>query len=176
MWLTKNEKKVLKLLVDNAKLSDTSIAHELNISSQAIGKIRKKLEEEVIKKYTVELDLKKLDLNLFVLGRCSIREGEDIKLEEVEKRLKEVAHNVGIFKLFKGEHEYLFLSLYEDLDDLRKFIENEHKTQKVAKCIRIEEIFEVPVGNMLKCSFEEIFTEAIDKLGTKNNKIDLDNQ
>ncbi len=31
MWLTKNEKKVLKLLIDNAKLSDTSIANKLNI-------------------------------------------------------------------------------------------------------------------------------------------------
>jgi len=67
MWLTKNEKKVLILLIDNAKLSDTSIANQLNISSQAIGKIRRKLEEEIIEKYTIELNLKKLGLNLGVI-------------------------------------------------------------------------------------------------------------
>ena len=40
MWLTKHEKEVLKLLLEDGKLSDTSIAERLNISTQAIGRIR----------------------------------------------------------------------------------------------------------------------------------------
>jgi len=169
MWLTKNEKKVLKLLVDNAKLSDTSIAHKLNISSQAIGKIRRKLEENVIKKYTLELDLEKLNLNLFIIGKVSVHDGEDIKIEEAEKRLKEVAHNIGIFKLFSGEHGYIFISLYNDLKDLKNFIEDEHKTQKVAPFIKIDEMYGVPIGNVLKHSCGDVLNYAIDKLGTKHN-------
>jgi len=46
MWLTKNEKEVLKLLLSNGKLSDTSIAEKLDISTQATGRIRKRLEEK----------------------------------------------------------------------------------------------------------------------------------
>jgi len=64
MWLTKNEKKVLKLLLDNAKLSDTYIAKKLNISSQAIGRIRKKLEEEIINGYILDLDYSKININM----------------------------------------------------------------------------------------------------------------
>lgn len=171
MWLTKNEKKVLKLLVDNAKLSDTSIANKLNITSQAIGRIRKKLEEEIIKKYTLELDLKKLELNLFIIGRISILNNENISIENIEKRLKEIPHNIGIFKLFRGTHDYLFISLYKDLDDLKNFIDNEQKTQKAAPFIKIDELHEIPIRNALKYSCNSIFNEAIDKLGTKKDNL-----
>ena len=174
MWLTKNEKKVLKLLVDNAKLSDTSIANQLNISSQAVGKIRKKLEEEIIEKYTVKLDLKKLGLNLFIMGRASVKIEEDISIEEIEERLQNVENNTSIFKLIKGTNEYLFASLYKDIDDLQKFIENEHKTQKVAPNIKIEEMQEIPLSNVLKtCSFEGIYKKAIDELGVKHENINF---
>ena len=171
MWLTKNEKKVLKLLVDNAKLSDTSIAHKLNISSQAIGKIRKKLEEEIIKKYTVELDLEKLGLNLFIIGKASITNEGNGEVEKVEQRLKAVPQNIGIFKLFRGNHEYIFISLYRDLNDLKDFLDNEHKTQKIAQFIKIDEIHEIPVKNTLKHSCTGVLNDAIDKLGTKKNKL-----
>ncbi len=172
MWLTKNEKKVLKLLVDNAKLSDTSIANQLNISSQAIGKIRRKLEENVIKKYTVELDLEKLNLNLFLVGKASIISSEDISIEDVEKRLIEISHNLCIFKLFTGtRNEYIFVSLYKDLNNLKDFMDNECKTQKVAPTIKINEMYEIPIRNVLKsCSYQDIFKESIDDLGTKLTK------
>jgi DNA-binding Lrp family transcriptional regulator len=58
MKLTKNEKTVLKLLLDNAKISDSAIAAKLKISSQAVGKIRRKLEKTVIDSYTVNLNYK----------------------------------------------------------------------------------------------------------------------
>jgi len=170
MWLTKNEKKVLKLLVDNAKLSDTSIAHKLNISSQAIGKIRRKLEEEIIKKYTLELDLEKLGLNLFIIGEASIQDCEDIKIEDVEKRLKETPQNIGIFKLFRGGHNYIFISLYKDLNDLKDFLDNEYKTQKIAPFIKINEMDKIPVSNVLKHSCSSVYQEYIDRLGIKKDK------
>ncbi len=66
MWLTKNEKSVLKLLIDNSKLTDTAIAQELNISSQAVGRIRKELEDELIKDYTIELDAKKIGIEILL--------------------------------------------------------------------------------------------------------------
>ena len=87
MWLTKNQKKVLKLLLDNAKLSDTSIANELNISSQAIGRIRKRLEEEMINGYTLELDLNKLEVKNYMT--CEIKLTEEGK-ELGEKKVNEI--------------------------------------------------------------------------------------
>lgn len=44
MNLTRNERNVLKYVVENAKTTDSEIAEKLHITLQAIGRIRKKLE------------------------------------------------------------------------------------------------------------------------------------
>ena len=64
--------------------------------------------------------------------------------------------------------------MYKDINDLQKFIENEHKTQKVAPNIKIEEMQEIPLSNVLKTySFEGIYKKAIDDLGVKQEKFDF---
>ena len=173
MWLTKNEKKVLKLLVDDARLSDTFIANELNITSQAIGRIRRKLEEEIIKKYTLELDLSKLDLDLLIVGKVSIATEEPSIIKEAEKKLKEIKQNIGIFKLIRGDNEYIFLSLYKDMNDLNNLINNERKTQKIAPLIKINEMYQIPLSNILKYSHTSVYQEYIDRLGIKKNNLFL---
>ncbi len=63
--LTKNEKKTLKLLLENGRASDTDIADQLRITKQAVGKIRHKLEESsIIKRYSAELDFTKLGVGV----------------------------------------------------------------------------------------------------------------
>ena len=44
--LTKNEKQTLKMLLDNGRISDVEMASKLKITTQAVGKIRKGLEEK----------------------------------------------------------------------------------------------------------------------------------
>ncbi len=171
MWLTKNEKKVLKLLIDNAKLSDTSIANKLNISSQAIGRIRKKLEEDIIKRYTLDLDYKKLGINLILLGKMHItNEGREYT-KDVEKELIEVPHNIGIFKLLEGDNCYIFLSAYKNIDHLNELIKSKHKTCKVAPFIKIDEMNNICYDNVLKYTQGPLFHKFIDDLGTKSTKI-----
>lgn len=171
MWLTKNEKKVLKLLIDNAKLSDTSIANQLNISSQAIGRIRKRLEEEIITRYTLDLDYKKLGLNLFILGKVHIaNEGREY-IKDIEKELIEVPHNIGIYKLLEGDNCYMFLSVCKSMDHLNEIIEAEHKTCKVSSFIKIDKMNSICYTNVLKHTQVSLFHKAIDDLGTKSAKI-----
>ena len=177
MWLTKNEKKVLKLLVDNAKLSDTSIANQLNISSQAIGKIRRKLEEEIIEKYTVELDLKKLGLNLFIVGKAEVG-GECRKSRhEIEKILTGVPQTVEISKLTEGKNVYSFASLFKNIHDLKEFVGSDFKGKcsdcECINCIKILEISHIPIENILKHSPTTIFKRCIDDLGVKNEKFNF---
>ncbi len=172
MWLTKNEKKILKLLIDNAKLSDTSIANQLNISSQAIGKIRKKLEEEIIEKYTVELDLKKLGLNLFVIGKIEVGDSCDIPLSEVENTLMEVPQTVEISRLTEGANHYSFASLFKNIHELEDFTKPKFKEGK-CECVKILEISHIPIGNILKHSPTTVFKKCIDDLGIKSEKFNF---
>ncbi len=68
MKLTRNEKGVLKLLLENGRIADVDMASKLKISTQAVGKIRRKLEEKnVITGYTCNLNLEKLGLNVLTL-------------------------------------------------------------------------------------------------------------
>jgi DNA-binding Lrp family transcriptional regulator len=92
MKLTQNEKQVLKLLLDNGRISDVDMASKLRITTQAVGKIRKKLEEkDVIRGYSCDLDLEKLGLNVFVVSHCTLKDkfwkdlGEVKAIEVVKK-------------------------------------------------------------------------------------------
>jgi DNA-binding Lrp family transcriptional regulator len=108
MWLTKNEKAVLKLLIEDAKLSDISIANTLNISSQAIGRIRKRLEKDVIKGYTVNLNSKSLGINIIALLKVSFNtSNENIGVEKLELRLKSFPEVIMILKTLSGVYDYI---------------------------------------------------------------------
>ena len=63
---SKNEREILKLLLDNGRMTDIEISNHLSISPQAIGKIRKKLENKgIIKGYSCILDFEKIGLKTF---------------------------------------------------------------------------------------------------------------
>ncbi len=164
MWLTQNEKKVLKLLLDNAKLSDTSIGNELNISSQAVGRIRRKLEEEIIKKYSVELDLGKLGLKSLSLIDAHAN-------EECEREIKETfpicPKMIEIIKLAKGTHKYKILRLDFNLEECEKC------NLRICELLEIRNIDTIPISNMIKKDLNPLLYKAIDKLGTKTNEVDF---
>ena len=68
MNLTKHEKYVIKCLLENGKVTDKDIAKELGITSQAVGKIRKKLEKNgIIEVYSVSINYDELDINAFAI-------------------------------------------------------------------------------------------------------------
>jgi len=65
---SKNEKDILKILLNNGRITDMEISEKMNISPQAIGKIRKKLENKgIIKEYRCILDFEKIGLHTFAL-------------------------------------------------------------------------------------------------------------
>lgn len=171
MWLTKNEKKVLKLLIDNAKLSDTSIAKKLNISSQAIGRIRKKLEEEIIKGYTLDLDLSKLGINSFFICKVKLTsEGKDLGKKEIERKLLENKNIITLFNLIGDDSSYILIGGFKDIDELDSFFSG-REMEKLHILINCTELKPLNYKNILKNNFKDLCNKAIDELGTKYTKI-----
>jgi DNA-binding Lrp family transcriptional regulator len=165
MWLTKNEKKILKLLIDNAKLSDTSIAQELNISSQAVGRIRKKLEEEVIKKYSIELDLEKLGLKSLSSIEAHYNKEHE---KEIKEKLPMCPKMIKIIKLAKGTHKYKMLRLDFNLEECEKC------KLGICELFEITNIDTIPISNIIKNDINPLFHKAIDELGTRTTKVEFD--
>ena len=162
----------MRLLLDNSKLSDTSIANKLNISSQAVGRIRKKLEEEVIKGYTLELDPMRLGLNLLVMCKVHITdEGAEHGKRKVLEKLKEKSPHVSIYRVFGNGSSYMIKAMFKDLTDFNRFLEKEERQGGIFDFIKFDEIFSIPMENVMKSNSKPVLHDAIEFLGTKSTKI-----
>jgi Lrp/AsnC family leucine-responsive transcriptional regulator len=171
MWLTKHEKEVLKILLDNGKESDTSIAEKLNISTQAIGRIRKRLEEDVIKGYSINLDTKMLGLNLIAIIKIRFNNLNPKHLEEVEKEMIKEPSALQVLKLISGEGNYAIIAGFKDMEELDKTTK-EHKKRSVQD-YQIEEIISLPLNCLLKNSPKELSNQLIDSCGTKHAEVNI---
>ena len=68
--LTNNEKNVLRKIIEEGRIADTDMAKFMNISQQAVFRIRRKLEDSgIIEGYYPNINFKKIGINLIqVLG------------------------------------------------------------------------------------------------------------
>ncbi|MFC1753311.1 Lrp/AsnC family transcriptional regulator [Thermoproteota archaeon] len=101
MNLTQNEQKVLKYLIDDGRASDMDIAKKLKISSQAVGKIRKKLEaEHIIIGYETKINLEKLGITTFVAAKLRPQPAifEKMGYEEFFKSFDKNPHVIAAFR------------------------------------------------------------------------------
>ncbi|MEI6058479.1 MAG: Lrp/AsnC family transcriptional regulator [archaeon] len=166
MWLTKHEKEVLKLLLDDGKLSDTSMADKINISTQAVGRIRKRLEEDVITKYSVELDSKMLGMNIITIIKLKFNNLNSKILEEIEKTMIKDQNVINILKLTSGEGIYVLIAGFKDMEELDKVTKLYRETSK--NVYEIQEIIPLPLNHLLKNSKNDLYNYFIESCGVKH--------
>lgn len=113
--LTKNEKFVLKELIDDGRISDTSIAKKLKISTQAVRKIRKKLESDrIITRYSTIIDYEKLGIKAFAI--VQIRADDKIKTD-----LFESPNIIGSFRLQESNITNILIAGFGSLEELDNY-------------------------------------------------------
>ena len=123
---TKNEKAVLLTLIDDCKTPDTKIAERLRITTQAVGKIRKKLEEEgIITRYVARIDFEKVGLNGFcvVLARAkpeSWKNSQDKLIESIRK----TPCVIDAYHIMGNEVCIAALLGFTDMEEMEKFFHN----------------------------------------------------
>jgi Lrp/AsnC family transcriptional regulator for asnA, asnC and gidA len=111
--------KIIKMLMDDARISYTNMAKELNITEAAVRKRVKNLENRgVIRKYTVDVDSSKLGYNIISLTGIDT---EPEKFLDVAKSLKDedFARNVYITT---GDHMIMAEIWAKDGDELTRII------------------------------------------------------
>jgi len=179
MWLTKNEKKALKLMLENAKISDSAMALKLKISSQAVGKIRKKLEGTIIESYTLNLNYSKLGINLFAIALAKITaEGLDAGELEVEKKLLDTPHIIQVFRLPRGSFTHAILYGFRNVNELDDFFHSQKQKQELHNFLENKELFTFSNYSLIKNNPTQLFNKIIDELGThtsKNNFREINN-
>ncbi|MEM4267364.1 MAG: Lrp/AsnC family transcriptional regulator [Candidatus Woesearchaeota archaeon] len=172
MMLTKNEKKTLKMLLENSRITDSEIAAELGITSQAVGKIRRKLEQSIIDSYTINLNAAKLGIRTYAMAIARLtREGMDKGELEVEEHLLKNAHIISVYRLPSSSSTHMILFGFKDLDELDTFFHSQSAKQNLHNYIEINELFTFSHNSLVKNSPKQLLHKAIDNLGASTREI-----
>ncbi len=174
MRLTKNEKKTLKLLLNNSRITDSEIASKLNISSQAVGKIRKKLESTIIDSYTLNLSYSKLGIHTFAITIARLTPEGLTKGElEVEQRLLMDPHVIQVYRLPSSSSTHIILYGFKDLNELDSFFHCTRRKQELHKYIENKEVFTFSHNSLIKNNPIQLFHNRIDNLEKEPMKNDF---
>ena len=143
--ITKNEKKVLSLLIDNARISDTEIAASVKITPQAVRKIRKKLEQNYIRQYRTIIDYEKLNINVFAIAQMKV----------FNKNMLNDKHIIGAFEINEAGLTHILILGFPSLEAL-----DEYKA-RIAKDAEIHTLNVVSKKGFLKNSPVELIKEQL---------------
>jgi len=174
MKLTKNEKKVLKLLLENARITDSSIAMKLKISSQAVGKIRRKLESTIIDSYSVNLNYSKLGLKVFAISISKLTpEGLDKGELQIEEKLKSIPNIIQVQRLPHSSCTHIILYAFKDIEELDNFFHSHKNQSHLLKYLENKELYTFSNHSFIKNDPVELFKQVIDEIEnpSKGNKI-----
>lgn len=130
--LTKNQKDVLKKIIDHGRVSDTEISKEMAISQQAVQQIRKRLEDlKIIKGYMPIIDFKKIGINLFYFAGIEVLPSLWKKFSEAEinKRLLDIPFLFEAFRISSSDISYLLIFGFKSISDKESF------TKKIEKAL-----------------------------------------
>lgn len=166
MQLTRNDRRVLKFLIENGRASDVDMARKLSITSQAVGKIRKKLEREgYIKGYTTEVDYEKLGVKVFavVLFKYMPEVWKSIKSDEDVKERMKGPHIISFYRVPEGDVTHIVVYGFRSMDELDNYV---HALQTERGHIsEIRKIYAFSSKSMIKQSPKELLIKVIDELG-----------
>jgi len=117
------DNKIIKILLNNSRISNTKIAKLLNISEASVRKrIKKIMKIGIIKKFTVEL-------NYNLLGYKRVFIGLNIDKDKIFNILEKISKNKNINNIYLtgGDHDILIDFLYskpEELDEYIKYLQS----------------------------------------------------
>lgn len=164
MKFTKNEKKVLTFLIENARVSDRTIAEKLKISSQAVGKIRKKLEVNLKISYSLNLDYSKLGIEIFSISLAKMTdEGLHMGELEIEKKLIEEPHVLTLYRVPNQNITHIMLYGFCNIRDLDNFFHSEKNKNEIFSFIENQQLFTFSIHSQIKRNPLQLFKKIIER-------------
>jgi len=165
MKLTRNEKQVLKFLIENGRIQDADIARKLNITAQAVGKIRRKLEiEDLIKGYSTIVDYEKLGITVFAVAlfRITPESWKTMTEEDIRERVRG-PHIINFYRLTEGDVTHILVYGFRSLTELDNYF---HVLQTERGHIsQLRRLYILSAKSLIKDSPKELLIKIIDEIG-----------
>jgi len=119
--MDENDKKILRNLLFDARLSARQLALKLGMSTVTILSRIKKLEnQKIIKSYTALLDHEKLGYDLTAIIEIIAKKD---KIIEVEERLSKIENVSAVYDV-TGSTDTLLVAKFKERSELSKFVKN----------------------------------------------------
>jgi len=121
--IDKFDKKILRILQKNSKISNAALAKEIGLTAPAaLERVKKLQKNDIIIGYQVILNKKKLGKGLTCFIALNLehhnKPSTDTFIEKHLKRLGEIEE----INLVTGRHDYLLKVNLRDVEELREFI------------------------------------------------------
>lgn len=162
--LTENDRKVLKKILDMKKIPDSDIAKSINLSPQAIFKIREKLENlGIIKGYMPIIDFKKIGINIMALMviRLSPSMWNTFSDDQISDKISTAPYVIDAYRVAEENASHIILLAFRDLEQKERYIK-EIQT-KFAEEVKINSVYTFSVQKIITHSPLRILHEIIDK-------------
>ncbi|PIZ51071.1 hypothetical protein COY27_04880 [Candidatus Woesearchaeota archaeon CG_4_10_14_0_2_um_filter_33_13] len=162
--LTKNDQEVLKSIVQHAKIPDKEIAEKMNISPQAVFKIRHKLEESgIIKGYQPILDLKKLGIGVMVILviKLTPEVWEEYSDIEIATRIKQIPSVINAYRILDSKASHVLIMAFRDLAQMDRYLAQIQT--KFSREIEIQQIYPLSTNKVITQSPVGLLYEILDK-------------
>jgi Lrp/AsnC family transcriptional regulator, leucine-responsive regulatory protein len=118
--LDRKDLAILAELTTNARASHTELANKVGLSSTALGRRQKALEDDgYIQGYQATLDLAQFGLTTTVLVRIALESQSDEALKAFEAEVVKCPSVVRCF-LMSGTDDYILIVLARDIQDFER--------------------------------------------------------
>ncbi|MCD6538684.1 Lrp/AsnC family transcriptional regulator [Candidatus Bathyarchaeota archaeon] len=113
--------KLLRILRENSRISYLEIARTLGVSETAVRKrVKRLLEEGVIRRFTVEIDPKKVGYRVVAMIGLDTKPEALISVLEILKKLE----NVQSLYSSSGDHMIMMECWFKDYSELSRFVKS----------------------------------------------------
>lgn len=139
MHLDKIDATILSELTENARVSQVELAARVGLSSTAVARRQRALEEEgLIRGYQAVLDLGRFGLATTVVVRITLDSQSDEALTAFEAGVLDCPSVVRCF-LMSGSDDYVVIVLARDIEDFERI----HRTElsRLPRVARLESSF-----------------------------------
>lgn len=161
--LSDNERRVLEVLIRDARKPRTEIGRDLGITSQAVGKIQEKLEKQgVIQGYTATVDYDKLGIEVFAVALFRLKSGTWTRVENdyMKERVKG-PHLIKVYRFSEGEITHMTLYGFRSLKELDNYV-HVLQTEK-GHISELKKLYVFSASSILKDSPQELFIKVLNE-------------
>ncbi|MFQ5620739.1 MAG: Lrp/AsnC family transcriptional regulator [Candidatus Nanoarchaeia archaeon] len=162
MKISNNEKFILKLLLNDPQTKNSTIADKLNITPQAVGKIRTQLiSKGYIKNQEIILDYKKLGISVHAIALIKLLpKAQKFKANELHEVLQPV-NAIRSYALPETDITHILIYAFKDVAEYDAYFRN--LLNKFGDTLEIKHIYVFSSGSIIKSSPKNLFLDVLEK-------------